>query len=237
MLAWCVLVLRLGSGVELHRPGCDRCCPTRASSSACPEDRDSGVLREQGVCGVCGGAVAAAAGPVGLVWTVYEMASEVVGLLESMLRRLLHCIEFQGCASDSVLRLWGAAVPGQGWLLVQTVQKTVEVPQLRAWSMFAGAVHRRLWTSLCSCRDVFCSSWTRSLTFPLCPTTGVHGGAEGAVPVVVDVPVIKQRQVWVATMLHMAVMAAMKYGGLDWRWRAFSAVLTPFFALFRLSWS
>ena len=33
-------------------------------------------------------------------------------------------------------------------------QKTVEVPQLQAWSMFAGAVHRRLWTSLCSCRDV-----------------------------------------------------------------------------------
>ena len=38
---------------------------------------------------------------------------------------------------------------------------------------------------------------------------------------VVDVPVIKQRQVGVATMLHMAVMAAMKYGGLDWRWRSF----------------
>ena len=66
-----------------------------------------------------------------------------------------------------------------------------------------------------------CSSWTRSLTCPLCPTTGVHGGAAGAVPVVVDVPVIKQRQVGVATMLHMAVLAAMKYGGLDWRWRGF----------------
>ena len=72
-----MLVLRHGtvdSGVELHRPGCDCCGPTRASSSACPEDRDSGVLREQGVCGVSGGAVAAAAGAVGLVWTVYEMA-------------------------------------------------------------------------------------------------------------------------------------------------------------------
>ena len=77
LLAWCVLVLRhgtVGSGVELHRPGCDRCCPTRASSSACPDDRDSGVFREQGVCGVCGGAVAAAVGAVGLVWTVHEMA-------------------------------------------------------------------------------------------------------------------------------------------------------------------
>ena len=30
--------------------GCDRCCPTRASSSAFPEDRDSVVLHEQGVC-------------------------------------------------------------------------------------------------------------------------------------------------------------------------------------------
>ena len=38
---------------------------------------------------------------------------------------------------------------------------------------------------------------------------------------VVDVPVIKQRQVGVATMLHMAVMAALKYGGLDWPWRGF----------------
>ena len=28
------------------------------------------------------------------------------------------------------------------------VQKTVEVPQLQAWAMFAGAVHPRLWTSL-----------------------------------------------------------------------------------------
>ena len=32
---------------------------------------------------------------------------------------------------------------------------------------------------------------------------------------------IKQRQVGVATMLHMAVMAAMKYGGLVWRWKGF----------------
>ena len=53
----------------------DSCCPTRASFSASPEDKDSGVLREQGVCGVCGEVeVAAAAGAVGLVWTVYEMA-------------------------------------------------------------------------------------------------------------------------------------------------------------------
>ena len=47
--------------MELHLPGCDRCCPSRASSSACSEDKVSGVLREQGVLGVCG-AVAAAAG-------------------------------------------------------------------------------------------------------------------------------------------------------------------------------
>ena len=49
-----------------------------------------------------------------------------------------------------------------------------------AWSMSAGAVHRRLWTSLCSCRDVVlravlgqhdrawgCSSWTRLSSCPL----------------------------------------------------------------------
>ena len=41
--------------MELHIPGCDRCCPARASSSARSGDRDSGVLREQGVLGVCGG--------------------------------------------------------------------------------------------------------------------------------------------------------------------------------------
>ena len=41
-------------------------------------------------------------------------------------------------------------------------------------------------------RCLSCSSWTRSLTCSLCPTAGVHGGA--AVPVVVDVLVIKQRQ-------------------------------------------
>ena len=46
---------------------------------------------------------------------------------------------------------------------------------------------------------------------------------------VVDVPVIKQRQVGVATMLHMAVMAAMKYGGLDWRWRGFFGGIDAFF--------
>ena len=57
----------------------------------------------------------------------------------------------------------------------------------------------------------------------------MHGGAAGAVPVVVDVPVIKQRQVGVATMLHMAVMAAMKYGGLDWRWRGFFGSLDAIF--------
>ena len=49
----------------------------------------------------------------------------VVGLLESMLRRLLPCTEFQGGASDSYLRRWGAPVPGQGWLMVRTVPKTV----------------------------------------------------------------------------------------------------------------
>ena len=82
--------------------------------------------------GVCGRAVAAAAGAVCLVWTSVRdgvldplALSEVVGLPESMLRRLLPCTEFQGGASDSVLRCWGAPVPGRGWLMVQTVPKTV----------------------------------------------------------------------------------------------------------------
>ena len=41
-----------GCGVTLALG--DRCCPTRVSSSACSEDKVSGVLREPGVLGVCG---------------------------------------------------------------------------------------------------------------------------------------------------------------------------------------
>ena len=33
--------------MELHRPGCDSCCPNRASSSACSGDGESGVLRRR----------------------------------------------------------------------------------------------------------------------------------------------------------------------------------------------
>ena len=187
--------------------------------SGCPEDRGSGVLREQGVCGRrwwCG------------VWGggpgVDSVREACLTLLPSL---RLSDSEFEGGASDSVLRRWGAPVPGQGWLVVQTVPKTVwrflvvqktieisllqfidnvlpyrgaeanpygaetvqktakfpqlqfimdprqfldkdvfmpvvsttgafgfvEVPQLQTWSMFAGAVHRRLWTSLWSSRD------------------------------------------------------------------------------------
>ena len=133
LLAWCVLVLRHGTlGWSCTGLGCDRCCPTCASSSACPEDRDSCVLSEQGVCWCLrgsGGGGGWGGGPG--VDSVRDgvldplALSEVVGLLESMLRRLLPCTEFQGGASDSVLRLWGAPVPGQGWLLVQTVPKIV----------------------------------------------------------------------------------------------------------------
>ena len=46
LLAWCVLVLRHGTMGRL-RSGCDRCCPTRVSSSACSEDKVSSILREQ----------------------------------------------------------------------------------------------------------------------------------------------------------------------------------------------
>ena len=53
---------------------------------------------------------------------------------------------------------------------------------------------------------------------------------------VVDIPVIKQRQLGVSPrFFYLAVMAVMKYGGLVLGGRAFSAVLTPFFALLRLS--
>ena len=100
--------------------GCDRCCPTCASSSACPEDRDPGVLREQGVCWCLwgGGGGGGWGGGLGVdsvrdgVLPDPLAVSEVVGLPESMLRRLLPCSDFQGGASDSVHRLGGGPVPG-----------------------------------------------------------------------------------------------------------------------------
>ena len=55
LLAWCCSFFGMalgGSGVELHRPGCDRCWPCCISSSACSEDRVSGVLRARRACGV-----------------------------------------------------------------------------------------------------------------------------------------------------------------------------------------
>ena len=55
LLAWCCAFFGMalgGSGVELHRPGCDRCWPCCISSSACSEDRVSGVLRARRACGV-----------------------------------------------------------------------------------------------------------------------------------------------------------------------------------------
>ena len=63
-----------GSGVELHRPGCDRCWPCCISSSACLEDRVSGVLRARRACGVCFWRWRRRQGRAGYVWTVYEMA-------------------------------------------------------------------------------------------------------------------------------------------------------------------
>ena len=120
-----MLVLRhgtVGSGVELHRPGCDRCCPTRASSSACREDRDSGVLREQGVCGVCGrgGGGGGWGGGLGVnsvrdgVLPDPVALSEVVDLPVIMPRQVLaafaelaygpdsaeNCLEVRGCSED-----------------------------------------------------------------------------------------------------------------------------------------
>ena len=87
---------------------------------------------------------------MGLVWTVYEMAcfltlfalSEVVDLPVIMLRQVLAAFaEVHGGASDSVHRRLGAPVLGQGWLMVQTVpktvwrfvvvQKTIEISQLQ----------------------------------------------------------------------------------------------------------
>ena len=57
----------------------------------------------------------------------------------------------------------------------------------------AGAVHRRLWTSLCSCRDVVLRAVLRQGgDMPVVATTGAWGAAGASV--VVDVPVIMQRR-------------------------------------------
>ena len=68
--------------------------------------------------------------------------SEVVDLPVFMPRQVLAAFaELHGGASDSVHRRLGAPVPGQGWLMVQTVpktvwrfvvvQKTIEISQLQ----------------------------------------------------------------------------------------------------------
>ena len=130
--------------------GCDRCCPTLASSSACPEDRDSGVLREQGVCWCLrgGGGGGGWGGGLGVdsvrdgVLPDNLALSEVVDFPVIMPRQVLAAFtELHGGASDSVHRRRGAPVPGQGWLTVQTVpitvwrfvvvQKTIEISQLQ----------------------------------------------------------------------------------------------------------
>ena len=111
---------------------CDRCCPTCASSSACPEDRDSGVLREQGVCWCLRGGGGGWGGGLG-VWTVYEMACFLTLLPSLRCRPSCNRAATSSCcfavlhggSSDSVLRRLSVPVPAQGWLMVQTVPKTV----------------------------------------------------------------------------------------------------------------
>ena len=137
--------------------------------------------------------------------------SEVVGLLESMLRRLLPCAEFQGGVQT---------VPKAVWRFLE-VQKTIEISLLqfidkvlpyvvaqrqipmvlrhvqtvsgsrRAEYCRGSAVAGMVDVCWCSSSTVVyvlvllqrrgfaCSSWTRSLTCPLCSQQGV------------DVPVIK----------------------------------------------
>ena len=108
--------------------------------------------------------------------------SEVVGLLESMLRRLLPSTEFQGGASDSVLRRCGAPVSGQGWLMVQTVPKTVwrflvvlqfidkVLPYVVAQRQITMVLRQcRKLRSFRSCNSMWVrgSSWTRLSSCPL----------------------------------------------------------------------
>ena len=150
------------------------------SSSACPEDRGSGVLREQGVCWCLRGAGGGVLDPLAL--------SEVVGLPEIMLRHALaalyriswRCLRFSSstwgvfqfldkvvfmpvacrqclgsdvqktvvCRSCSSWTKWTSQLLLRQVHLGLKEQKTLEVPQLPCLSMSAGAVHRRLWTSL-----------------------------------------------------------------------------------------
>ena len=130
LLALCVLVLRhgtVGSGVELHRPGVTVAVRRVPVLRYAQRTGTQAYFASKVFGGVCGEAVAAA-GAVGLVWTVYEMACFVT-LLPSlrwsdlpviMPRQVLH-----GGASDAVLRRLGAPVLGQCRLTVQTVPKTV----------------------------------------------------------------------------------------------------------------
>ena len=385
LLAWCMLVLRhgtFGSGVEMHWPGCDRCCPSRASSSACQRTGTQAYFASKVFWGVCGEAVAAAAGAVGLVWTVYEMAcfptllpslrwSDSLKACCDLYRISRRCLRFSSSAwgwsrsgislvygpdsAENCLEVRGgpedhrdftAAVHWQGVAVcrgaeanphgTETVQKTAKFPQFsalcgsaavlgqgclharcvqtvwgpdvqqtvfrsnnslrvravlgqdcpttgawgcssrtkctcpllrrqvqflnkvampvvattgafelqsrklwrfrscRAWSMFARSSSTVVNVSvLIQRRCLSCSSWTRSLTCSLCPTTGV--------------PQVQFLWLWtslwsssdswgLATMLPYGgfggddVMAVFFWGG-----GAFLAVLTPFFALLRLS--
>ena len=98
LLAWYVLVPRHGtkggSGVELHLPGCDRCCPARASSSACSGEKDFGVLRARGVLRSVWLAVAAAAGEGGYVKGVGAGSVSVILLFQQFLVMKVPQIQF-----------------------------------------------------------------------------------------------------------------------------------------------
>ena len=119
--------------------------------------------------------MAAAAGAVGLdsvrdgVLPDPLALSEVVDLPVIMPRQVLAAFAaLHGGASDSVHRRLGAPVPGQGWLMVQTVpktvwrfvvvQKTIEISQLQFIDKVLPYVvaQRQIPTVLRQCRKLWC---------------------------------------------------------------------------------
>ena len=124
--------------------------------------------------------------------------------------RLLTCTEFQGGASDSVLRAGGGPVPGQGWLMVQTVwrfvvvQKTTEISQLQFIDKVLPYVvtqrqipmvlrQCRKQRSYRSCNSTSWSSWTRLSS---CPLRADSAGVQTCRKLCSAMPVVATTGVW-----------------------------------------
>ena len=87
------------------------------------------------------------------------------------------------------------------WAL--TGQETLEVPQLQC-RCSAGAVYRRLWTSLCSCTDVVCLQILDQVGMPVTVQRQVRSLCGD----VVDTPVVAQTQIPMVPFDHRDSPAA-----------------------------